>query len=159
MRTVLANPGRFDKGLVLLYIAKGKKRPAAEIVPKLSRDNLLLSATSSIGTAPILTTLVRPFFLASYLIRFCSTLAVCAFWAPLFALLRRKTAARPFLPFAMCNKNLALPNNKYSSTSYTARRLHSRSCQSKHSGSIAICNKLCLTSGYCQLHAIMAIYG
>lgn len=55
MRTVLANPGRFDKGLVLLYIAKGKKRLAAEIFPKLSRDNLLLSATSSIGTAPILT--------------------------------------------------------------------------------------------------------
>jgi hypothetical protein len=55
MRTVLANPGRFDNGLVLLYIAKGKKRLAAEIVPKLSRDNLLLSATSSIGTAPILT--------------------------------------------------------------------------------------------------------
>jgi hypothetical protein len=55
MRTVLANPGRFDKGLVLLYIAKGKKRLAAEIVPKLSYDNLLLLATSSIGTAPILT--------------------------------------------------------------------------------------------------------
>jgi hypothetical protein len=54
IRTVLANPGRFDKGLVLQYIAKGKKRLAAEIVPKLSCDNLLLSATSSIGT-PILT--------------------------------------------------------------------------------------------------------
>ena len=55
MRTVLANPGRFDKGLVLLHIAKGKKRLAAEIVPKLSRDNLLLLATSNIRTALILT--------------------------------------------------------------------------------------------------------
>jgi len=55
MRTVLANPGRFNKGLVLLYIAKGKKRLAAEIVPKLSRDNLLLLATSNIRTALILT--------------------------------------------------------------------------------------------------------
>jgi len=39
----------------LLYIAKGKKRLAAEIVPKLSRDNLLLLATSNIRTALILT--------------------------------------------------------------------------------------------------------
>jgi hypothetical protein len=30
MRMVLANPGRFDKGLVLLHMAKGKKRLAAE---------------------------------------------------------------------------------------------------------------------------------
>jgi hypothetical protein len=54
METVLANPERFNKGLVLLYIANGKKRLVAEIVPKLSRNNLLLSATSSIRTAPIL---------------------------------------------------------------------------------------------------------
>ena len=65
MRTVLANPGRFNKGLVLLYIAKGKKRLAAEIVPKLSRDNLLLSATSSIGSALILTPWFELFFFAS----------------------------------------------------------------------------------------------
>jgi hypothetical protein len=52
--TVLVNPGRFNKGLVLLYIAKGKKRLVTEIVPKLLYDNLLLSATSSIGTALIL---------------------------------------------------------------------------------------------------------
>jgi hypothetical protein len=29
----------------------------------------------------------------------------------LFALLRHKIAVRPFLPFIMCNKSLALPNN------------------------------------------------
>jgi hypothetical protein len=55
IRIVLANPGRFNKGLVLLYIAKGKKKLAAEIVPKLSRDNLLLLATSNIKIALILT--------------------------------------------------------------------------------------------------------
>ena len=36
-------------------LKKSKKRLAAEIVTKLSRDNLLLSATSSIKSTPILT--------------------------------------------------------------------------------------------------------
>jgi hypothetical protein len=64
------------------------------------------------------------FLLASYLSRFCSTLVVCA-WAPLFTPLRYKTAARPFLPFAMCNKNLALPNNilLHRTENSTARQL------------------------------------
>jgi len=37
--------------------------------------------------------------------------SISVYTLPLFAPLRRKMAARPFLPFAMCNKNLALPNN------------------------------------------------
>ena len=39
---------------LIIYIAKGKKRLIAEIVPKLSRDNFPLSATSNIKTALIL---------------------------------------------------------------------------------------------------------
>jgi hypothetical protein len=61
-KKIRSSSGRFDKGLVLLYIAKGKKRLTAEIVPKLLRGNLLLSATSSIGTAPILTPWFKLFF-------------------------------------------------------------------------------------------------
>jgi hypothetical protein len=45
-----------------MYITKGKKRLAAEIVPMLSRDNLPLLATSSIRTAPILTPWLELFF-------------------------------------------------------------------------------------------------
>ena len=54
-----------------------------------------------------------------------------AFWAPLFASLRRKTAARPFLPFAMCNKAWLCPIIFF--YIYSAR-LHSRSCQPKAFG-------------------------
>jgi len=62
MRMVLVNPVRFNKELVLLYIAKDKKRLTAEIVSKLSRNNLLLSAISSIGTALILIPWFKLFF-------------------------------------------------------------------------------------------------
>jgi hypothetical protein len=54
IRIVLANLGRFNKGLVLLYIIKGKKRLIAEIVLKFLYNNLLPLAISSIRTALIL---------------------------------------------------------------------------------------------------------